>query len=327
MSMRRQSGLTIIELMIAITISLILMLGITALFIQTKRSAAQNERIQEIQENGRFAMHVLAEDLKHAAFFGGILSAGQIAADDASGGTLASSGTDCGDGSSPWGWMFDAANGSLEFLETAADSSAHLCIESASFKPNTDILAIKRARGEVAGTLENGTVYLRSNNQNGCLWKKTASNSAPANTTACPTSDVQDWPYLAHVYYVRSWSVANGDGIPALCRKHLTGDPPAMKTQCLAEGIEHFHIDFGIDDDEDGYADYWEGDPSKSELERAVSARIYVLTRSREPSQGLNNQKTYRLGTHAAITVNDDYHRRVYSTTVILRNPANLATM
>lgn len=94
----------------------------------------------------------------------------------------------------------------------------------------------------------------------------------------------------------------------------------------MAEGVENFHIQFGIDGgDADQAADYYTGAPSATELDDAVSARIYVLIRSRQATPGYTNTKTYHLGDVAVDPNPDDgFYRRVYSTTVQLRNPTNL---
>jgi type IV pilus assembly protein PilW len=55
----------------------------------------------------------------------------------------------------------------------------------------------------------------------------------------------------------------------------------------------------------------------------ATSARIYVLARSREPTQGYVDTKTYGLGAGTTLgPFNDDYKRHVYTTTVRLPNIA-----
>lgn len=65
-----QSGFSLIELMIAITISLLVMLALIAVFLNVSRTNNEMARTNSQIENGRFAMQVLQADLSHAGFWG-----------------------------------------------------------------------------------------------------------------------------------------------------------------------------------------------------------------------------------------------------------------
>jgi type IV pilus assembly protein PilW len=59
------------------------------------------------------------------------------------------------------------------------------------------------------------------------------------------------------------------------------------------------------------------------QLMNATSVRIYILARSREPTQGYVDTKTYDLGAGTTLgPYNDGYKRHVYTTTVQLPNIA-----
>jgi type IV pilus assembly protein PilW len=65
-----QTGFSLVELMVAMTIGLVLIAGITALTVNSRQThRAVNETGQQL-ENGRYAMDILKEDLHHAGFFG-----------------------------------------------------------------------------------------------------------------------------------------------------------------------------------------------------------------------------------------------------------------
>lgn len=63
---RRQRGLSLIELMIALLIGTILLLGITSLFNTTSNVNRLENGLARLQENGRFALSRIAEDLRMA---------------------------------------------------------------------------------------------------------------------------------------------------------------------------------------------------------------------------------------------------------------------
>jgi len=59
-----QQGLSIIELMIAMTLALLIAGAMIMLFSNSKESYNLNENLARLQENGRFAMHLISRDLR-----------------------------------------------------------------------------------------------------------------------------------------------------------------------------------------------------------------------------------------------------------------------
>lgn len=69
---RRQAGLSLIELMIAVLIAGLLILGITSLFSNTSNLNRMENGLARLQENGRFAMAMIQQDIKMATATGSI---------------------------------------------------------------------------------------------------------------------------------------------------------------------------------------------------------------------------------------------------------------
>lgn len=67
----RITGLTLIELMISLALSLILILVLGNLFISTINSRNEIEKTGQQIEDGRYALQVLIDDISNAGFFGG----------------------------------------------------------------------------------------------------------------------------------------------------------------------------------------------------------------------------------------------------------------
>ncbi len=61
---KRQSGLSIVELMIAIVLGMLLAAGIMTLFAGTSKSSKVQDGLARLQENGRYAMTRMNEDLR-----------------------------------------------------------------------------------------------------------------------------------------------------------------------------------------------------------------------------------------------------------------------
>ncbi len=66
----RQSGLSLIELMVSLVIGMILMLGVTQVFIASHSASRLSEGVARAQENGRFALDFLERDIRMAGHMG-----------------------------------------------------------------------------------------------------------------------------------------------------------------------------------------------------------------------------------------------------------------
>ncbi|AUD80043.1 hypothetical protein CW740_04565 [Kangiella profundi] len=64
----KQQAFTLIEYMVAILLGLILLGGLTYLFIGMKRSNDTQSSIAQMQESGRFAMYYLTNDIQYAGW-------------------------------------------------------------------------------------------------------------------------------------------------------------------------------------------------------------------------------------------------------------------
>ena len=111
-----------------------------------------------------------------------------------------------------------------------------------------------------------------------------------------------------------------------LCRRELAGNGMTATT-CLAEGIEDLRVQFGIDTDDDGIPDLYAPNPTVAQMENVVVVRLYVLARSRDTDPAYTDTKTYNLGDVTIGPLNDGYYRSVFTSTVALRNTANLALL
>src|SRR5512140_2742685 len=77
---RAARGFSLIEFMIAVTLGLLLILGVTTFFVTTSRNFTEAQKAHRQIENGRYAMDLLSEDLRHAGFYGEVASVGVVPA-------------------------------------------------------------------------------------------------------------------------------------------------------------------------------------------------------------------------------------------------------
>jgi len=331
-----QRGLTLIELMLGMTLGFLVSGIVLSLYINTSRSLAQNERYAWMQENARFALKALSEDLIMADFWG------RVIATDVIGTSVTSPTGDCG-------VDIDIFNGNTATLvnnyhvSPASTQFTPCAALTTDLRPNTDLLVLKRVEGSStastfidaadidgdsdtteiltlgASDLIDGVVYLRSTGSAGTF----IDDASPSNP---PGTGQSDWRYMPRIYFVRNYYETAGDQIPALCRLAISG-AGLTTTECIAEGIEDFHIQFGIDTDKNTIANIYTSTPTLGEMENAVSARVYLLARSIDADPHFTNDTQYLLGDAIVPAANDGFYRRVYSTTISLRNTAARSLM
>jgi prepilin-type N-terminal cleavage/methylation domain-containing protein len=317
-----QRGFSLVELMIALALGLVLSFGAVTLFLQSKTSYLQDEETARMQENGRWALRYLAREVSMAGFMGGLLDGSSVnsalvVADDCA-----------------TGWALQAGV-AIEHLDNATPTSAaaaYGCLTGENVSAGSDVFALRRVKdaphvydGGSNGVLSDKTVYLRVQEYGADASLVRATTTAITSADLTPGSEVDVWEYQPQLLFVRDFSLSSGDGIPTLCRKVLTTDEATLAvgdTQCLIEGIEDLQLEFGIDDGSplDQVPDYYVSAPTPAELSSAVTARIYVLSRSINEVNGYTNDKSYQLGTKTIAAANDGHYRRVLQTTVMLRN-------
>jgi type IV pilus assembly protein PilW len=68
--MFRQKGLSLVELMIAITLGLILISGVVKVFLSSKATYSTQQALSRVQETGRLAMEFISRDVRMAGYNG-----------------------------------------------------------------------------------------------------------------------------------------------------------------------------------------------------------------------------------------------------------------
>jgi type IV pilus assembly protein PilW len=326
---KAQEGLTLVEVMIAMVLGLLVTAAVLSMYLGTSRNFSQDERYAFLQENGRYALKALSEDVGMADFWGPLVNTDTLSASF----TPASGG--CADAIA----IFDATPG-LRFNDNHPTSPVPqftpCTTVTAHHLATTDVLVVKRVRGapvaetfidvsdvdedgntteqitQGSGDLQNGTVYVRTNGTTGSFIQDASSSNAPALGEA-------DWEYMPRLYFVRDYYETVGDGVPALCRLDIHG-VELNDLDCIAEGVQDLHFQFGLDTNRDGLADQYIASPTDSQMSQVVTARIYLLVRSSQPDNFYTNNKTYQLGDVGVGPFNDGYYRRVFTTTVAVRN-------
>ena len=336
---RRQSGMSLVEVMVAVTLGLIIMAGLASLFASNSAARNEIERSSRQIENGRFAMELIINDLRLAGFFGEAVLPAQ-------GGGLGQPDICSGD---PVEWK-KIIYAPVYVYDNGAGVPS--CITAgASIKPGTDVIVVRRASTCEAGV---GDCPVMLPNKPYIQVSRCDTDNLADKPMIIATGGTGTWTnkmkdcatranlrlLITRVYFI---SPDNGSGVavPTLKRADFTGT--AFEVTNLVEGIEELNIEFGIDYLDrggngadparqlDGQPDAFVADPATATLtgctpncdpannwNNIVSARVHLLARNLEASPNYKDTKTYTLGRDAGgfeiqVTPNDAYRRHAYS--------------
>ena len=321
-----QSGMSMVELMIAMLLATILAGSIITVFVNNSHSFNQDENVLRMQDDARFALREIAFDIGMAGHYADLLIPASVTPDL----SLAIV-ADCGpSGQDKWMYRTTQAGSGDSFsligIDNATSSTAsavHSCIDNGELLGGTDVVSVKRVAGSPAGITRAGSIYLRTNGTVGLLYRAPYP-AAPAVDVPVPLAD---WEFRPRVYYIRQFANTPGDGIPTLRRKVLAGVGPSMTTECIATGIENLQIEYGIDTTTDGNPNVFLSSPTLAQMQGIVTARIFLLARTSAIDTRYTNQKTFSISNAPDYTPADSFHRRVFSTTVSVQNIRSMNMM
>lgn len=332
---RPARGFTLVELMVALAIGLLMSFGLIRVFASSSDSYRALALASQQIENGRYAIQVISEDLRHAGFYG------EYAFVPAAGAALPDP---CEIASTV------NLRAALPFYVQAYNdvgASPIGCLDTANIQPGTDILVVRRANTLVTAfaALEANDVYLQGTADSSdaanpvMAFGSQTADFALTQKDAVTLADIRKFRVL--IYFVSPCGqpvggdaapcTAAADGgrpIPTLKRLSLgvnSAGNRLMRIESLAEGIEDLQIDFGLDVTGDGLPDAAFVDaaaiaaPSWSDV---MAAQLFVLARTQDPTDQVIDAKSYNMGTAGAKTPGGAFRRHLFTSQVRLVNPA-----
>ena len=348
-SRHRNRGFTLVELMVALTIGMFLMIGLVSLIVSTTASRAELDKSSRQIENGRYALQLLSQDIQLAGFTGELSTASYVQ-------------------QTPVGCISTASD--LEYSPSATAGSSTIPMPLYALTTIPSACSNKYITNQVANTA--ALVVSRVDTATTPLASAAAAEyyvqvSACANDTLpfamstgattktfnlmqldCSTSNLALLRKVIHrVYYISSCNVcspsAKADTTPTLKVAEFVNG--AMQLTPLVEGIEDLQFDYGIDMDGDGSPDCYVSDPTNpssaqtdpsvcpqpataygwtvaaTNWSNVMAVRVHVLARSTDTSAGWTDTRSYDMGlAEPAVTKNDHYKRHAYSSIVRLYN-------
>lgn len=332
----RMQGLSLVELMVAMTISLVLLGGAISLFVNNRVNYEHNDNLSRLQENARFAMEFLVSDLRMAGYFGCADDLGRVAnnltvgaagdLEDVSAGvegfddadaSWAPSGSGVTLGTDGPGGEILAGTDAITVRFLDGGSQPVIAVSGNSF--DVDDAAIFQG-GDVVGVFDCGSTDIFQITGVGGDTLSHAGLSRGFFTDGDAANPAN--PRVARLRAVRYYVGQSANG-PSLFREFID-DTGVVTRQELVEGIENMQILFGEDEDNDGTPNRFRLAGNVANWNNVLSARIGLLAHTLQPyGQGEMTAQAHDVdgdGTVDAAANNDNRARRVFATTVLLRN-------
>jgi hypothetical protein len=285
--MSRAAGLTLVELLVAMVITLAVVAGSTAFVSRGRAAHRTSESLAQVEESLDAAFSLLADEIRSAGYLGlappRSVVTGSSALGSAERADLAVAGG-CGASlAHDLGQPFSAADGAY----AAAPGVALACRPSPEGRaaPRADTLVLRHALAD-PGRPQAGRLQLETTLRAAAL----AANGATALGAGSRWHDLE-----VGAYYVSADSTGRA-GWPSLRRKRLVGGArPAFQDEELVSGISDLQVTIGLDDpaDEDGAVDRWvaPGDLAGG-LPRALRIELEAVSDIPEPGlAGANRRK------------------------------------
>lgn len=326
-SVSKQSGITMIEVMIAMLIGLVLMGGVMQIFASSRHTYRMHEATSRMQETGRMALEMISRDIRMADFWGcasdivnvtnGLDTAGAGFIDFSSGGIAGVEG-----GAGPDSLTLrGGTNAGVTLLPPFGPlTSSPINIPAGNTLQQGDVVFV--------ADCESADVFQISNadpDTTGVLQHDTSGSTSPGNdNVADPTCAGANAHCLSKIYGAdatvfttnqTTYTIGAGsEGQPALFRNGLE----------FLDGVEDMQILYGEDLDAPGtpgagVANYYVPANQVADMNNVISIRVAIVTRSYDDNLTSNANQAYSvLGINRVAP--DERLRQVYTSTINVRN-------
>lgn len=304
---KNQRGVTLIELMVALAVGSILIIGAVSVFSSSRNTYRVNEIMSRLQENARFALHTVEPDIRAAGYWGlnnrySIIDGAATVTEPVAAGMGVAG--DCQNNFSiDLNNPVAGANNAFPFVGCAPFGAGAVA--------NTDVLVVRHATTNPR-PLAAGRMQIQSDRGKVGVF---ANGLLPVGYVGA-TSQTHD--LVVHAYYL-SRDSALGAGIPSLRRKRL-GPGPALFDEEVIPGVQDFQIQFGVDTDGDGAANQYVNPGNELPGSTTVAVRMWLLFRADQIDVSHSDNTNYVYADQNIAPPNDSFRRILVTKTIQLRN-------
>ncbi len=348
---KRLLGLTLVELMVAMTIALVLLLAVTRLFVTSRSTYTLEEGLARVQESGRFALEFLSQDIRMAGYAGcsanlSSSAVNNLVASPTSASVFNPDGirgykpscTTCTGALSEWpglpteyfsSGVTPVGGTDILVIQRGDTVSTHLSGNLGTTNANIQILST----AAVASNIQANDILMLSDCKNADIFKANNVSSGSGTTTITHTSgntdnnlstlyqtDAQIMKLVTHIYYIgrrnNDTSIA-----PSLYRRELDNNGTLTAAE-LVEGVENMKLVYGEDTDSpgDGVVNIYREPASVSSWKNILTARVGLLVRTTSNVEQSPDIRSYSLAGTTVGPFNDNVRRRAFNSTIMVRN-------
>ena len=332
-----QNGISLVEVMVSMVISLFLLGGIIQVYLANKTSYSFSNALSRIQENGRYSLDTMVQDSRLAGFFGCAIY------DPTDTDTIVNNLNPAGPGYDAAlhdficaglleGTDNDGLNGSDSITLRGAkpgqvnvyppynvSTSATIFVGNNDRLKSGDIVMVSNCRGADIFQISNTTKG--SGAAKDAVVHNTGASTEPGNYNPdnCKGGNAhclsQTYGSDASMFELQAvtYTIAVGEsGEPALWRSENGTNLE------LIEGIEQMQILYGVDTDDDDFPNRYVVSTAVADMLDVIAIRLMLLVRSESDFITEDVQQFTYNG--ANVTATDQRLRQVFSTTIALRN-------
>ncbi len=286
--MNRVAGLTLIEVLVAMTLVLVVVAGAVTFVVRGRAAHRTGESIARLEEALDAGFSLLVDEIRLAGYLGLTAPRSQVAGASALGTPERADLAVTGGFGASLAHDLAAPLVAIDAAYAAAPGVALGCRPSPDGRamPGTDTLVLRHASAEAA-IAQAGRLQLETNLRAALL----AANGAATLGPGTRRHDLE-----VGLYYV-SLDSTGRHGWPSLRRKRLVGGTrPAFQDEELVSGIADFQVLLGIDEraDTDDAVDRWihPGEPTDGATLRALRIELEAVSEVPERDQpGLARRK------------------------------------
>ena len=343
----RQTGLSIVEILVALALGLILTLGLMQIFVANSQSFRLTEASSRIQETGRIGSGILAREIRNADYWGCLRDLSQLNSvlnDDATFDVEALlRGLDAVNGNGPGGSDMlllggVAGNAEANVVFEPSLSAATMQVDDPGTIAEDDILVVTNC--------VSGDIFQVTNdpaNNNSVQVNHNTGNANPGNASQSLSKEYSEDPNGGGIFrprqqrfYLRDNAAGDRelvlDGVNV---RGVAGNTGVFSApSAIVEHVRDFQIELGVDTNGNGQINNWIDPPGltaagQTQADSAIAVRISMLVRSPEDGVTEGGQSycypgwldcTANPALETTAGANDTFLYRVYTTTASLRN-------
>ncbi len=318
---RMNAGISLIEMMVSMLIGTLLLIGVLAIFTETRTTFRTTDAVSRMQENARFALSSIEPDLRLVGSWGLHSVAGQVA-------VPAGVAVTCEDGADVTANVLDRTASIGAANADYADIVPCPAFDD-DWLAGTDTMVVRHASGQPAAATA-GVVQIQSDrDQSNVFDGGVAPGADICPVPADPPLNPQvrcTYNWVSNYYYVAA-SSSLGDSTPSLRRMTLVNG--VLTDQELVAGVEDLQIQLGVDTDNDDTVDRYvdpdhglvtPGDPDFVADSQVLAVRLWLMFRAEEVEQGFEDDNIYNYADVVDYEPADQLRRSLVNKTILLRN-------